>query len=50
MPSERHAYLTTSQERFDTIMNSEFPSDDFEEKLKAARSRSMELLKGVLMC
>ena len=41
---------TTSQERFDTIMNSEFPSDDFEEKLKAARSRSMELLKGVLMC
>ena len=41
---------TTSQERFDTIMNSEFPSDDFEEKLKAAQSRSMELLKGVLMC
>lgn len=47
---EKLIETTISQEKFDAVMDSDFPIDDFEEKLQKARSHSLEQLKGVLTC
>lgn len=41
---------TISQEKFDAVMGSDFPTDEFEKKLQKERAHSLEQLKGALAC